>query len=327
MPNTTYGDISPRTAAHASAEMLKRGLPYLILEKFGQSKPLPLRSSTSQKFRRYSALPLATTAVSEGVTPTSKKMAHTDVTVNLEQHGDIVTLTDVVIDTHEDPVLMEAVDVLGEQCAQTIETLRFNVLKAGTNVQYANGATRNAVNTEMTLSVQRKATRALKRQNASAVTKVVKSTPAYGTEPVKASFIGLMHPDMESVIRGFDGFIPAEKYGSVTPYENELGKVDDVRYLCSTIFQPWADAGGSAGAMVSTSGSKADVYPCLIVSQNAYGIVPLKGKSALTPAVVNPQPSDSDPMAQRGHVSWKVMTGCVILNDAWMVRCESTVTD
>lgn len=327
MSITTYGDISPRTAAHASAEMLKRGLPYLIIEKFGQSKPLALRSSTTQKFRRYTALPLATAAVTEGVTPTSKKMTHTDVTVNLDQHGDIVTLTDVVIDTHEDPVLMEAVDVLGEQCAQTIETLRFDVLKAGTNVVYSNGSNRAGVVSEMTLATQRRATRALKRQNAMAITKVVKSTPAYGTETVKASFIGLIHTDMESVIRGFEGFIPAEKYGAVTPYENELGKVDDVRYLCSTIFQPWADAGGTAGAMVSTTGTKADVYPCLIVAQNAYAIVPLKGKSALTPAVVNPKPSDSDPMAQRGHVSWKVMTGCVILNDAWMVRCESTVTD
>jgi len=36
---TSYGDISPRTAAYAVAQMLKRGLPYLVLEKFGQSLP------------------------------------------------------------------------------------------------------------------------------------------------------------------------------------------------------------------------------------------------------------------------------------------------
>lgn len=327
MANTAYGDISPRTAAHASAEMLKRGLPHLILEKFGQSKPLPTRDSKTQKFRRYSALSLATTPLTEGVTPSSKQLTHVDVTASLDQYGDVVTITDVVIDTHEDPVLMEAVEILGEQAAQTIETVRFNVLKAGTNVVYSNGASRAAVTSEMTLATQRKATRSLKRQNARAITKVVKSTPAYGTEAVKASFIGLIHPDMESVIRGFANFIPAEKYGTTTPYENELGKVDDVRYIYSTIFQPWVSTGGTPGAMISTDSSSADVYPCLIISQDAYGIIPLKGKTSLTPAVVNPKPSASDPLGQRGHASWKCMQTAVILNDAWMVRIESAVTD
>ena len=40
MSQTAYGDISPRTAAYAEKELLKRGLPYLVLEKFGQAKTL-----------------------------------------------------------------------------------------------------------------------------------------------------------------------------------------------------------------------------------------------------------------------------------------------
>jgi hypothetical protein len=32
-------------------------------------------------------------------------------------------------------------------------------------------------------------------------------------------------------------------------------------------------------------------------------------------------------LAQRGHVSWKSMQTAVILNDAFMVRIESAVTD
>jgi N4-gp56 family major capsid protein len=99
-----------------------------------------------------------------------------------------------------------------------------------------------------------------------------------------------------------------------------------VRYLSSTIFQPWADAGGTKGLMTSTSGVNADVYPILYVAANAYAIVALKGMFALTPMVVNATPSDSDPMAQRGRVAWKAMQGAVILNDQWMCRCEVAVT-
>lgn len=41
MPTTVYGDISPRTAAYASKELLERANPLLVLERFGQAKPLP----------------------------------------------------------------------------------------------------------------------------------------------------------------------------------------------------------------------------------------------------------------------------------------------
>lgn len=326
MAQTSYGDISPRTAAYAEKELLKRGLPFLVLEKFGQAKTLPEASSKVIKFRRYSALPTVPTALTEGVTPTGQQLAVTDITATLTQYGDKVTISDVIMDTHEDPVLNEAVTLIGEQAAQMIEKMRFGVLKAGTNVLYANGAARNAVNTPITVSLQRRAVRALKRQNARFITSVVRSTPSYGTESVAPGFVGLIHPDLESDVRSLVGFVPAEKYGSMTPWENELGKCEDCRYVSSTIFEPWADAGGAKGTMLSTTGTSADVYPVLYVARDAYGIVALKGMFAVTPMVVNPKPSDSDPLAQRGHVGWKAMQTAVILNDLWMVRGEVAAT-
>jgi N4-gp56 family major capsid protein len=326
MSQTAYGDISPRTAAYAEKELLKRGLPYLVLEKFGQAKPLPDHSSKIIKFRRYSALPTTPVALTEGVTPAGQTLASVDVTATLSQYGDKTTLTDVVMDTHEDPVLNEAIALLGEQAAQMIEKMRFGVLKAGTNVLYANGANRAAVNTAVTLQLQRRAVRALKRQNARFITSIVRSTPSYGTEPVAPGYVALIHPDCEADVRSLTNFIPAEKYGQVTPWENELGKCEDVRYLSSTIFEPWADAGGAKGTMLSTTGVSADVYPVLYLARDAYGIVALKGMFAVTPMVVNPKPSDSDPLAQRGHASWKAMQTAVILNDAFMVRAEVAAT-
>lgn len=326
MAQTAYGDISPRTAAYAEKELLKRGIPYLVLEKFGQAKALPEASTKVIKFRRYNALPNTPTTLTEGVTPAGQTLAVTDVTATLAQYGDKVTITDVILDTHEDPTLNEAVALLGEQAAQMIEKMRFGVLKAGTNVLYANGAARNAVNTAITITLQRRAVRALKRQNARFITSIVRSTPSYGTENVAPGFVALIHPDLEADVRGLTGFVPAEKYGTMTPWENELGKCEDVRYVSSTIFEPWADAGGAKGTMLSTSGTSADVYPVLFMGRDAYGIVALKGMFALTPMVVNPKPSDSDPLAQRGHVAWKAMQTCVILNDSWMIRGEVAAT-
>jgi len=132
---------------------------------------------------------------------------------------------------------------------------------------------------------------------------------------------------MEADIRNMTGFVPTEKYGSLSPWESEIGKVEDTRYVTSTVFDPWADAGGAKGAMLSTTGTSADVYPILFVARDSYGIVPLKGKTAITPMVVNPKPSDSDPLGQRGHISWKSMQTAVILNDSWMIRLETAATD
>jgi len=326
MPSTTYGDISPRTAAYAEKELLKRGVPFLVLEKFGQAKPLPSNSTKVMKFRRYSALSSTPVTLTEGVTPSSQQLSVVDVTATLAQYGGLTTITDVILDTHEDNTLNEAVNLLGEQAAQMIEKMRFGVLKAGTNVLYANGAVRTAVNTAISLTLQRRAVRALKRQNARFITSIVRSTPSYGTEAVAPGYVALIHPDLEADVRGLTGFVPAEKYGSISPWENELGKVEDVRYVTSTIFEPFADAGGAKGTMLSTTGTSADVYPVLYVARDAYGIIALKGMFALTPMVVNPKPSDSDPLAQRGHVSWKAMQTAVILNDAWMVRGEVAAT-
>src|SRR5579884_855765 len=172
---TSYGDISPAVAAYSVVRMLKRAMPYLCLEKFGQTYPLPTNSTQTAKFRRYYlqgasgaagpnngagtngagaafAVPVAITPLIEGVTPSGTNLLNTDYTATLAQYGDFVTITDVIEDTHTDNVLQQATDALGEQAAVTVETLRFNVLKAGTNVWYANNvAGRSSVVTAIAL--------------------------------------------------------------------------------------------------------------------------------------------------------------------------------
>jgi N4-gp56 family major capsid protein len=350
MSTTTYGDISPRTAAFVVRDLLKRGMPWLILEKFGQAKPLPSKSTKTIQFRRYyldstftstfgsdfnpheyfkgSNFSPANKTLTEGVTPDATMIESSDYEATLVQYGDRVVITDVIMDTHEDPIMREAVDILGEQAAILIEKTRYNVLKAGTNVFYAQGdASRSATDKVFSLNDQRKVTRFLKRQLGKPITSAVKSTPAFGTESIAPSFICIVHPDLEPDLRAVSAFVPAEKYGTMTPWDGELGKIEDVRYLTSTIIEPFLGGGDSGGTNVLETGGQADVYPMLFLARDAYGIVAFKGANALTPMVVNPKASDSDPLAQRGHVGWKGYSATIILNDFWMVRLEVAVSD
>lgn len=323
----TYGDISPRTAAFAVAELLKRGHEEMILEKFGQTYVLPTKSSKTAIFRRYEALDLALTPLVEGVTPSGQKPTVTDVPVTLEQYGDYIPYTDVIMDTHEDPVLKEYGELIQQQFTETIETLRWNVVKGGTNVFYANGSQRTDVNTPISLTAQRKVTRALKRQRAKHITKIVSSNANYRTEPIEAAFVAVCHSDVENDIRSMTGFINTKQYGTMSPWANEIGSVEDVRYVRSVLFTPFTDAGGAAGAMISTGSVSADVYPVIYFAKDCFGIVPLKGKNSLSLLVVNPKPAAGDPLAQRGSLGWKTMQNSVILNDLWLARLEVAATN
>jgi len=343
MNPVVYGDISPAVAAYSVVRMLTRAQPLLQLERFGQTYPLPLNSTQTAKFRRYYmtgasgsagsgtgsfSIPVATTPLVEGVTPAGSKLSNADYTVTLSQYGDFMTITDVVMDTHTDPILQQATDILGEQAALTVETLRFNVLKAGVNVFYANGSARTSVNTPVTLTLQRQVTTGLNRQNAKKITTVVASTPDYDTKSVEAAYMAVCHPDVESDLRGITGFKPVSDYGPHTsPMEGEIGSIEQVRYLSSTVIAPWADAGGTKGSMRSTTGTDADVYPILYFGRDAFGIVPLKGRSSMTPMVVNPKPAAGDPLGQRGTVGWKLWTATVILQEAFMARAEVAATE
>jgi len=338
---TTYGDISPAVAAYSVVRMLKRAMPYLHLEKFGQTYPLPTNSTQTAKFRRYFLagasgaagpdtggfyIPVATTPLVEGVTPSGSVLANQDYTVTLAQYGDYITTTDVIEDTHTDNILQQATDILGEQAAVTVETLRFNVLKAGTNVFYANSVGgRDSIVSAISISDQRRVTTALNKQNAKKITTVVASTADFNTKSVEASYMAVCHPDLETDLRSLTGFKVVADYGPhTTPFEGEIGSCEQVRYLTSTVIAPWTDAGGAVGAtgLASTGASKVDVYPILYFARDCFGIVPLKGKSSMTPMVVNPKPAAGDPLGQRGTVGWKLWTSTVILQDAWMARLE-----
>ncbi|MCD6006906.1 N4-gp56 family major capsid protein [Halomonas sp. IOP_31] len=268
------------------------------------------------------------TPLAEGVTPTAQQMNYEDVTVQIKQWGAVVEITDVVADLAEDPVLSDANELCGEQAAETVELQTWGAIRAGTNVFYADGASRATVASQVTLSKQRAVTRSLKGNRAKKITSMVSASPNYATEPVDAAFIAFAHTDLEADIRDMVGFTPTEKYGSMKALPHEIGKVEDVRYILSPVLTKWADAGAAASGTISTTGTNADVYPIVYVGKEFYGLIPLKGANAIKPSVINPSTiSKDDPLGQRGYVGWKTYFVAKILNEGWGARLEVAASD
>lgn len=332
MSDTNYGDISPRVGVHSVKEHLEHAEPILVLQKFGQHKEIPKNKGQDVKFRRPVPFAPATTPLTEGVTPAAQQMAYEDVTGTVKQYGAYSRITDVIQDTHEDPVLKDINQLNGEQAAETTETLLYGAMKGGTNVFYAAGgdSARSDVNDPISLGRQRAIVRFLKKQRGKKHTSMLSGSVKIGTKPIEAAYIAFCHTDVENDIRALPGFTPVAEYGSGSALcPEEIGTVEDVRYITSPLLDPFIGAGSvTLNGMVSDGGTNVDVYPVIYTAKHSYGCCPLKGFNAIKPMILNPGVArSSDPLGQRGTAGWKTWFLGIRLNEFWMARLEVGVSD
>ena len=70
-----------------------------------------------------------------------------------------------------------------------------------------------------------------------------------------------------------------------------------------------------------------DVYPFIVVGEDAWGQVALRGLDAIDPTYIQPGVKDkSDPLGQRGYVGAKFYMSCVLPNEGWMAVAEAGVS-
>ena len=323
------GVVSPGTQAFYDRNLLDRAVPADIHGRFGQKRPLKTRSGNQIKFRRYEALAANTTPLVEGVTPAGSSIVLTDATATLSQYGDFLILTDMVDLTNQDPVLTEFGVVLGEQAGFSIDQVRRDVLVAGTNVLYTNGVARNTLNTVLTSVALRTGIRFLGRQNAKMQMPMMYAGQGEGTAPVRAAYIGLVHPDTEAQLESVVGYLPVNEYSSAMKAEpDEVGSFRNIRFFKSTNCKVFTAAGAAVGTdgMISAGAVSNDVYATLIIAANAYGISDLGG-NAMTNIIKQVGSSGAaDALDQRGSTGWKAITTTKILNETWMTRIEHTNT-
>lgn len=332
----TYGDISPRTQLYAVAKLLTRGREGIYLDRFAVRYPIPKNNSKTITARRYKSLAPAIEPLTEGVAPTAQSADTEDVSTTLNQYGGVLRLTDQVEDLVDDPVLNEYSLLIGEQAADTKEALNWATLKAGVSVFYAGGATsRAAVNSALTKGDLDKVERFFRRNRAATITSVAGASPKIDTHPIGACYVCFAHTDAKQIFEKMNGFIPTEKYASGSPTcAGEIGKVGSFRVILSANYTPEINAGASGTTNLAgntgdapTTDAKADVYSCVCMAHNAFGVVPFGGDKAVNMYVHSPGKSSSvdNPLAQRGSVGWKMYDASMILNELWVARIEFAV--
>lgn len=298
-------------------KMLTKARPLLVHGKWGQVRDIPRNSTDNIRFRRYSLLTPSTDPLVEGVTPSLETLSVTNVDATVQQYGRGYLLTDKLMFTTLDPILMEVADILGENAANTLDQLTRDELATTTTIQYAGTATaNNEVTSTMKISKAevQETVRTLKVNNAKKITSMVSASDGFNTSPLDACYIGIVHPNTTYDLKNIPGFVRVEEYGQKVAMPGEIGSLDEVRFIETTNGKVYTSAG---------SGS-IDVYGTIIMAADAYAISRISGEAMKN--IVEGPGGNADPFHQRQTSAWKATFVATILNDAFLLSLRHAVS-
>ena len=311
--NTTGNNLSPEMKTYYEKRLLDAAEPNLVHMQFGDKYPIPAHGGKTIEFRRYSALPKALTALTEGVTPNGSNLNVETVTGTVSQYGDYVTISDVLELTAIDRNIEQATKLLGSSAGRTLDTVVRDIICAGTNVMYApkvSGGTvtpvtaRSAIDATalLTVDVIFKAVAALKAQNAA---------------PIDDSFVAIVHPNVACDLMLSDKWVDVHKYAQPENiYRGEIGKIGGVRFVESTEAKCFGQVGAGTGT------SQASVYATLVIGANAYGVTDVEGGGLQHIVKQLGSAGTADPLNQRATTGWKALQTAEILSQPYMIRIE-----
>ena len=339
-----YGTVASRNLIRAEMEMLAHAEPIQVLTSFGAQKSQPLNKTDTIVFRRlkpFNATATETPGItatnfltSEGTTPTASTISYTDVTTVLNQYAVLFKFSSKAQLMYEDDIPGDMTKLTGETLAEVAELICYGQVKAGTSVIYANGDTRVALNSAVSRNDLRLAARTMESNRAKQTTTKIAPGPDFGTAAVEPGYVVFIHTDCISDVRDLPGFTKRVDYGhAIKPvHSREIGECEGFRFVTSPLFAPWLAGGAAIGVtgMLAADSTTLDVYPMIVMAENAWGQCSLKGHghSGVTPTMIPASVKNhANPSGMFGFVGADFWLASVRLNENWMTRIECCVTD
>ena len=204
-------------------------------------------------FTIQSDLAIASTALNESTDVSAVAMADSTVSLTLAEYGNAVITTALLRGTAFIDIDEAVANVVGYNAGISLDSLAVNVLRAGTNVNFAAGSTaRNNITPSNVLVANdvRAATAALRRANVATI---------------GGYYMGFVHPDVSYDLRGQTGAATwNEPHAYNQPdqiWTGEIGSFGGVRFIETPRAPVFADAGSST--------TNTDVYRSLFAGRQA----------------------------------------------------------
>ena len=398
----TFSNFSQDAVTYIAAKTLMRIRRDVVVYGLSKNEKLPENNSKTFQYTRYEKLPLPRVAIAEGITPVANTMTLSRVQAVMDQWGDYVSLSDVAQITVKHPVVQQAIEVMAEQAAETIDRECIKTLMGSNSVFYP-----GVVSSRAGIGATDYLDSALTR-------KVVAKLRQGGAHYYEGrGFIGIIDPAVEMDLHQDTTFVTASSYSNIIAlFNGEVGKWIGVRWVVTNLLPTiqllstpskaattggtltpsttyyfkvtavdnalgyeksvtaeFTQATGVADTRINITMPSDTDYTYRVYAGDTTGVLYLSSEGNAAAAVVHVDAiattgdappatpaasreihytwilgkeafatpelfslrtyitpdaaSDSDPLAQRRKLGWKVMFKSVICNDAFLARIET----
>jgi len=265
-----------------SKEILFQAMPILRFEQFAVKKTeLGVAPGLTIHFMRYFNMTPPTAPLTEGVRMTTKSLSAEQITITVAEHGDAISVSELLLNASFDDVMASASRLLGRNMAQYLDNQSRDTLGgatsqiygydraalAGVNDWYALG-TQGAKSTVTTAAAAFYLSTASVKDGVE--TLASKNVPRLGE-----TYVCFVHPHQSRRLRDVPEFIEATKYASPGNFMlGEIGRLYDVVFIESTqVRNGVADATNDKAPWDAgfTTANGAHVYEAFMIGDNAFG--------------------------------------------------------
>lgn len=283
-----------------------------------QRKTIPGNMGVSVKWNRFTPLAVATTALTEGPSnPSPVDMSTTQVSATMQTFGNYTPVSDLFNLTSLDVNLKEHVEVHGQNCGETLDTLIRNELGGTSSISIGGSTTTFAVGAYATLG----GILSTNVIDGASIRKAVRTLKANKAQRFdNGYFRGII-----DVNQSYDLFGNTEWLNSISIYTDPtqlkagiVGKLHGVEFVETNNGLALPTAGGYVNTVV---------YSCYVFGKNSYGTVSLENQPGNRIYIKTPGPQDtSNPLDIYSTVGWKAYFAVKVLNASWIVRIYSAAT-
>jgi N4-gp56 family major capsid protein len=289
----------------------------MLSHDFGAArKTIPGNAGTTVKWNRFTPLAVATTPLTDGSSnPAQTDMSTTQVSAVMAGFGNWTTVSDLFNLTSLDVGLKEHVEVHGQNCGETLDTLIRNELGGTSSISIGGATTTFAVGGYATIGGIL-STNVIDGASIRKAVRTLKTNKAQRFD--NGYFRGII-----DVVQSYDLFGNTEWLNSISIYTDPtqlkagiVGKLHGVEFVETNNGLQFTSAANTYAANVAS---------CYVFGKNAYGTVSLENQPGNRIYVKTPGPQDtSNPLDIYSTVGWKAFFAVKTLNAAWIVRIYSS---
>lgn len=253
---TNSDALSPEMKTFYDKTLITLAGANLVHEQFGQKRPIPKNGGKTIEFRKFSKLPKAMKAITEGVTPSGNKLNVSSVSCTVDQYGDYVEQTDMLELTAVDNTIVEATKELAAQAGLTLDTVVRNEIVGGTNVMYVPTLDDKGREQEVTSRADITADCKMRVKD---VFKAAAELKAVNAPKINGSYVAIIHPYVayDLMQDAAEQWIGIQKYADPDKIlRGEIGTLGGVRFVESTeakVYGPAEIADGFSRFTVKTA--------------------------------------------------------------------------